>query len=126
MKIELSVIKPFEVSKDFLQGMANRMDVSFYKYGHVMDAIGKVDEIACLLERVEKYRETGNTEWLMDAANFAMIEYMHKGAGTFRATDSNESPGLIHTKKAQKESYSHATEAYKSAQHDEFYGRKQE
>src|SRR5258708_21786487 len=70
------------------------MDVSFHKYGKVMDAIGKVDEIASLEKRLQKYKETRNTEWLMDVANFAMIEYMHRGAEAFRATDTDESPGL--------------------------------
>jgi hypothetical protein len=86
-----------EFSQEFVQGMANRMSLSFLKYGRVMDAIGKVDEIASLEKRLQKYKETGNTEWLMDVANFAMIEFMHKGASAFRATDSHESPGLART-----------------------------
>jgi hypothetical protein len=92
--MEIKVLTPSEFSLEFHQGMTNRMEVSFHKYGRVMDAKGKVDEIACLLKRVEKYRETGNTEWLMDVANFAMIEFMHKGSEAFRATESHESPGL--------------------------------
>jgi hypothetical protein len=55
-----------------------------------------VDAIASLKKRLKKYEETGNTEWLVDIANFAMIEYMypqHEQAH-FRATDSHESPGL--------------------------------
>ena len=47
-------------------------------------------------ERLRLYRETGNTEWLVDLANFAMIEYMHPShpQAHFRATGSDESPGL--------------------------------
>lgn len=85
-----------EFSEKFAQGMADRMAVSYHKYGLVSDAYPKkVDAIASLQKRLEKYAEDGNTEWLMDVANFAMIEFMyprHKKAH-FRATDSQESPG---------------------------------
>jgi hypothetical protein len=84
-----------EFDVEFVQMMANRMSVSFFKYGKVADAKGKVDEIASLEKRLQKYRETGNAEWLVDVANFAMIEFMHKRE-SFRATDSHESPGLVY------------------------------
>jgi len=72
------------------------MAVSFCKYGPVAEAYpAKVDAIASLKQRLERYEETGNTEWLMDVSNFAMIEWMHPRhrAAHFRATDSDESPG---------------------------------
>lgn len=85
-----------EFSIPFVQGMADRMAVSFFKYGLVAEAYpGKVDAIASLKKRLEKYETDGNLEWLMDVGNFAMIEFMrprHKNAH-FRATDSRESPG---------------------------------
>lgn len=85
-----------EYSTDFLQGMVSRMATSYFKYGAVADAYpNKVNAIASLEKRLALYKETGNLEWLMDLANFAMIEYMrplhHKAH--FRATDSTESPG---------------------------------
>lgn len=95
---EIENVIPSEVSKAFLQGMADRMAVSYYKYGKVADSDG-LDPVKNAQVRLEKYLETGNTEWLMDAANFAMIEYMrpqHKDAH-FRGTDSNESPGRWRT-----------------------------
>ena len=87
-----------EFSLDFVEKMKNRMLMSYFKYGFVYDncSNGKVDALVNLERRVEKYRETGNTEWLVDAANFAMIEFMypqHKDAH-FRATDSDESPEI--------------------------------
>jgi hypothetical protein len=85
-----------EFSQSFAQGMADRMAVSFCKYGRVAEAYPKrVDAIASLKLRLEKYEQTGNTEWLMDVANFAMIEFMHPRheKAHFRATDSKESPG---------------------------------
>jgi len=85
-----------EFSEQFAQGMADRMAVSFCKYGAVADAYPhRVDAIASLKKRLEKYEQDGNTEWLMDVANFAMIEFMHprRPEAHFRATDSKESPG---------------------------------
>lgn len=89
-----------EVSTEFLRGMASRMALSFEKYGAVKDAYpDKVDALASLETRLRKYRETGNTEYLMDVANFAMIEYMrprHQQAH-FKAEDSHASPGRTGT-----------------------------
>jgi hypothetical protein len=85
-----------EVSEPFIEGMRNRMAMSFYKYGRVADAYPhKVNALESLRKRLEKYEETGNTEWLIDAANFAMIEFMcpaHVKAH-YKPTDSGESPG---------------------------------
>ena|ERR1700741_3038962 len=82
-----------EYSKDFLQGMINRMAVSFHKYGYVAEA--DTDNIKSLEQRIDKYLETRNTEYLMDVANFAMMEYMHPkiDGAFFQATDSDGSPG---------------------------------
>lgn len=66
-----------EVSPRFLQGMSDRMAVSFEKYGSIALAYpDDVDAIASLKTRLERYEEDGNLEWLMDIANFAMIEFM--------------------------------------------------
>src|SRR5262245_2486393 len=66
-----------EFSDTFVQGMYDRMAVSYFKYGPVAKGYPeKVDAIASLKIRLERYAETGNTEWLMDVANFAMIEFM--------------------------------------------------
>ena len=85
-----------QFSSQFLQGMINRMIVGEAKYGTLSkDRIDKVDCLKSLQQRLDKYEETGNTEWLMDAANFAMMEFMfpkHSNAH-YRPTDSKESPG---------------------------------
>jgi hypothetical protein len=85
-----------ESSIEFHQGMVDRMGVSFFKYGPVAAAYpDKVDAIASLKRRLERYEEDGNTEWLMDIGNFAMIEFMHPKhpKAHFRPTDTDESPG---------------------------------
>jgi hypothetical protein len=76
------------------------MSVSFHKYGYVKDAYPhRVNAIECLQQRIDSYFETGNTEYLMDVANFAMIEFMHPAHENafFKGTDSDGSPGRITT-----------------------------
>lgn len=87
-----------EFSDRFVDGMRNRMIVSFHKYGPVAHGYpDRVNALDSLEERIQRYRETGNAEWLIDAANFAMIEFMHPSHpdAHFRPTDSHESPGRV-------------------------------
>lgn len=66
-----------EFSEVFIQGMIDRMGVSFYKYGKVDEAYPLyIDALASMRDRVKKYKETRNSEYLIDAANFLMIEFM--------------------------------------------------
>lgn len=88
-----------EFNESFVVGMRKRMAVSFHKYGKMADAARKrVDQVASLKIRLERYEETGNTEWLMDVANMAMIEFTHPlhPDAHYRATDSDESPGRVY------------------------------
>lgn len=85
-----------EFSENFVQGMRHRMIISYYKYGLIADGFPhKVNAITSLTDRLRKYSETGNTEFLVDAANFAMIEFMHPAHPNafYAATDSDQSPG---------------------------------
>ncbi len=89
---------PSEYSIPFLQGMVDRMAMSSNTYGLVADAYPhKVDALKSLRLRLQKYLETGNTEYLMDVANFAMIEFMHPSLSNahFKAEDSGKSPGRV-------------------------------
>jgi hypothetical protein len=85
-----------EFSAEFVQRMAVRMNMSYHKYGPVADAYPhKVDAMKSMMQRVEKYMETGNAEHLVDAGNFLMIEFMRPGHRNahFVAVDSNTSLG---------------------------------
>ncbi len=94
-----------EFNVEFVQGMANRMVMSYFKYGLVAEAAGKFDFIESLEKRLKLYKEgdpekgivAGNTEWLIDAANFAMIEFTYPGhpEAHYHPTDSDESPGRM-------------------------------
>ena len=87
-----------EFSGKFVRGMRDRMCVSYYKYGPIADGYPhRVHAIASLRRYLERYEDTGNTEYLMDIANFAMIEFMlprHPGA-YYEPTDFAESPGRV-------------------------------
>lgn len=53
---------------------------SFYKYGPAKKNYGEykcMDALKNIELRLQKYKETGNTEYLVDVANFAMLEFMH-------------------------------------------------
>lgn len=87
-----------EFDKTFVQGMADRMAVGFFKYGRHADSEGMgVDFLESLKLRLAAYEETGNTEFLMDVANIAMIEFLHPSVegAYFEATDSDQSPGRV-------------------------------
>lgn len=75
----------------------NRVEVSFHKYGPAKINFGDklVDTIKSHNLCIEKYKETGNTEYLLDAANYLMFEFMYpqKEGAYFKATDSSESAG---------------------------------
>ena len=85
-------------STQFIDGMMNRILMSHYKYGWMSKTYGNklASAIGSLEMRLDIYKKTGNTEMLVDIANFAMIEFLypqHKNAH-FRSLSSEESPGL--------------------------------
>lgn len=111
----VSEILATEFSDAFVQGMKDRMVVSFYKYGRAVDAYPhKVDAVKSLTDRLRLYAvgdpakgiAAGNTEYLMDVANFALIEFMHPRHpdAHFKGTDDDGSPGRrsLKTGKADK------------------------
>lgn len=89
---------PKEYSDQFDKLRQNRVEVSYHKYGpaeinfkeKLVDALKSSD--MC----VEKYKQTGNTEYLCDAANYLMFEFMYPQVpgAYFKATDSNDSAGV--------------------------------
>jgi hypothetical protein len=88
-----------EYSDKFDELRRNRVEVSFYKYGPAKDnfSTGNVNAMETMKKCVEKYNATGNTEYLCDAANYAMFEFMYPQhpKAHFRATDSGESAGIV-------------------------------
>lgn len=98
---KIGTSKPKEYSDKFDELRQNRVELSFYKYGTAADNFGM--KLVNALEShdlcIKKYLETGNTEYLCDAANYLMFEFMYpqRDGAYFKATDSSESAGISGT-----------------------------
>jgi len=87
-----------EFSERFVDLMRAAMLTSYHKYGAVAEAYPeRVKALASLKVRLDKYAETGNAEYLVDVANFAMIEFMHPALASayYIATSDADSPGRV-------------------------------
>lgn len=88
-----------EYSEQFDKLRKNRVAVSYHKYGPAKTNFG--DKLVNAIKShdlcIEKYKETGNTEYLLDAANYLMFEFMYpqKEGAYFKATDSDGSAGTV-------------------------------
>lgn len=88
-----------EYNTDFDELRKKAVATSYYKYGKFEDNCKSkcVDILASLKVRLEAYERTGNTEYLIDVANFTMAEftYPQHPKAHYKPTDSNESPGIV-------------------------------
>ena len=103
-----------EYSKRFDELRQSAVVVSYHKYGPSKDNFkkGMVDAIGSLKKNLKKFEETGNTEYLVDVANYAMFRFMYpQGNESYRPTDSNQSAGVdgitINEMKQFKEAHSY-------------------
>lgn len=90
----MTIIAPkSEYSLEFDELRQKMVLVSFYKYGPAKKNFeeGRVDAIKSLERKLDAYKETGNTEYLADVANYAMFEYMHPvhKKAHYKATDND-------------------------------------
>ena len=88
-----------DYSERFDELRKHRVELSRIKYGSAAKNFrsGNVKALETMGLCINKYMETGNTEYLCDAANYLMFEFMypqHPNAH-FRATDSKESAGVV-------------------------------
>lgn len=84
-------------SDDFVRKMQAAIEMSHYKYGSARKTYPELAQAhKCVEERLELYRRTHNTEYLVDVANFAMLEFMFPdfSDAKYKPTDSDKSPGL--------------------------------
>lgn len=90
-----------EYSEEADKMRKNRIEMSFYKYGpaRVNFENKLVDALATHELCVEKYKQTNNKEYLLDAMNYLMFEFMYPqvDGAFFKATDSSDSAGLVGT-----------------------------
>lgn len=90
----LSNIPPSEYSQQFFQGMVDRMAMSYFKYGAVAKAYpSRINALSSMRLQVEEYLKTGNTEKLIDAANYLMIEFMHPSLKNAEFAPNDSGPG---------------------------------
>lgn len=86
------------IGQFFLQGMMNRMGISFHKYGSFLETFPEhrsgVDNA---LVRIRRYIETGNLEDLIDGANYLLIEFVRPSHPNpyFESEGSETSPGAL-------------------------------
>ena len=98
-KIGMSM--PKEYSDRFDELRQNRVEISYHKYGTAADNFGMrlVNALESMELCVKKYKDTGNTEYLCDAANYLMFEFMYpqRKDAYFKTTDSSGSAGVAGT-----------------------------
>lgn len=98
---ELGRKQPKNYSDRFDELRQNRVEVSTQKYGPASDnfGMGLVNALESHDMCIKKYLDTGNTEYLCDAANYLMFEFMYpqKEGAYFKATGSDESAGISGT-----------------------------
>ncbi len=87
---KIQIVHPSEVSIDFIQKMSDYSCIAYHRYGACKDAFpNKIDAIASARTRIGAYINTGNTAYLVDAANFLMFEYMFpRKNGTFHNSET--------------------------------------
>lgn len=86
-----------EYSSVFDEHRKNAILTSYHKYGPSKENFqkGMVDAIGSLKKNLAKFEETGNTEYLVDVANYAMFRFMYpQGNESYRPTDSDQSAGV--------------------------------
>ena len=86
-----------DFSESFVVKMKNAIETSHYKYGWMSKTYPELAQAyKCIAERLEAYEKTHNTEYLIDIANFAMIEFMYPAFpdAKYTPTDDNKSVGL--------------------------------
>lgn len=84
-------------STEFITKMMKAILLSHEKYGWMSQTYPELAQaIKCIPDRIDAYNKTHNKDYLIDIANFAMIEYMHSmfSDAHFTPTDSDKSVGL--------------------------------
>ena len=86
-----------DFSEEFIAKMKNAIEMSHYKYGWASKTYPELAQaIKCVQERLDMYEKTHNKDFLIDIANFAMLEYLYPSYedSKYVPTDSKDSPGL--------------------------------
>ena len=92
-------ILKMEYNKDVDLKRQDLVIQSYFKYGPAKHNFGEhlVKALPTMSQCVCKYDETHNKEYLLDAMNYLMFEYMYPSYkdAYLKPTDSNESAGIV-------------------------------
>lgn len=86
-----------DFSDEFVVKMKNAIEMSHHKYGWASKTYPELAQaIKCIQDRVDAYNKTHNKDYLVDIANFAMLEYIYPMYSDAHYTpgDSDKSVGL--------------------------------
>lgn len=86
-----------EYSERFDNIRKNMVLTSYFKYGKASKNFkgDYVDALGCIDMCLKKFKETKNTEYLADAANYCMFRFMFpKNGESYTPTDSDGSAGI--------------------------------
>jgi len=86
-----------DFSSAFIDKMKNAIVTSHFKYGWANKTYPELAQAyKCAKERLEEYEKTHNKEYLVDVANFALLEFLYPAFSDARysPTDSDKSIGL--------------------------------
>ena len=86
-----------DFSSAFIEKMKNAIVTSHFKYGWANKTYPELAQAyKCAKERLEEYEKTHNKEYLVDVANFVMLEFLYPAFSDARytPTDSDKSIGL--------------------------------
>ena len=93
-KKKVDIDKAYErFDKEFITYMPNRIGMGYFRY----ESTGKKHDYLKGIElKLKRYQETKNKEFLVDAANYCMLEFIDPGMeGTyFKATDDDKQSRL--------------------------------
>lgn len=95
---DIKEILKTDYSEKFDEIRKNLVVQSYFKYGKASRNFvsGNVDAVGSLKKCLTKFEETGNLEYLADAANYCMFRFMYPQTGDyFKHTDSSESAGIV-------------------------------
>lgn len=76
--VDIDELAKSQMSSRFVQLMTNRMVLGTLRYGRWQDNKNngvKYDRVGSIRKRLDLFEKTGNSEYLVDIANFAMIEF---------------------------------------------------